>query len=58
MQKNTNINHISFEVNYNNYPCIYYKKDFNFYFKSKFVNKLASKLKKLIILYRKNLCYT
>ena len=37
---------------------MFYKKDINLCFKSKLANKLLIKLKKLIIIYKKNFYYT
>ena len=43
-KKNTNISHIFFELNYRYYPYYFYKKDFDYYSKSKIVKKLSFKL--------------
>ena len=43
--KNKSIDYISFKFNYSYYFYIFYKKDINFYFKSKVANKLTDKLK-------------
>ena len=51
--KNRNISYVFFEFNYAYYFYIFYKKDFNLYFQFKITNKLASKLKNLMILSQK-----
>lgn len=53
--KNTNIGHISFELNRDYYLQASYKKDINFCFQLKSANKLANKVKKLMVIYKKNL---
>ena len=45
-------------LNCNYYFCVYYKKDLDFCSKSKADNKLASELKKLMILNQENLHHT
>lgn len=55
--KNTSTKYISFEHNYKYYLYVSYKKNANFYSKSKVDDKLIKKLKNLIATYKKNLCY-
>lgn len=55
--KNASNSHTPFELNYDYYSCIFYKKDNDSHFKSKVIDKLANKLKKLITLYRNNFYY-
>lgn len=52
--KNTSISHTLFELNCGNHPNVSYKKDINPCFKTKSVNKLVTKLKILMIVYKKN----
>lgn len=56
--KNTSIGHTPFELNCGYYFRISYKKDIDPCSHSKTVNKLSTKLKKLIIVYQKNLYHT
>lgn len=46
------------KLNYKHHFYIIFKKDTNFYFKSKSANKLAYKLKNLKAIYWENLYYT
>lgn len=55
--KNVSTNHTPFELNYGYHPRVSYKKDFDFCSKSKAVDKLAGKLKNLMILCWKKLYY-
>lgn len=50
--KNANINHISFELNYGYYSRVFYKKDVDPHSKSKYVDKLATKIKMLMFVYK------
>ena len=52
--KNTGSGHTFFELNYSYHPQMLYKNDVNLHFKSKLVNKLLTKLRKLIIVCREN----
>ena len=54
--KNASTSYIFFEFNYSYHLQTSYKKDINPWSKSKSINKLATKLKKLII-YRENLLH-
>lgn len=56
--KNVIIWLIFFELNYKYHLCILFKKNINLCLKSKLINKLANKLKNLIIVYKKNFNYT
>ena len=58
--KNININYILFKLNYNYHTYIFYKKNIDFYLKSKYINKLANELKKLwqLIAITFNICKT
>lgn len=47
-----------FKLNYEYYFCVFFRKDINFYFKSKLANKLLNKLKNLIIVYYKTFYHT
>ena len=53
--KNANTNYTSFELNCGFHLQIFYKKDVNICFQLKLVDKLINKLKKLMIVYKKNL---
>lgn len=53
--KNTSIDHKSFELNYSYHPQAFYQENVNPCFRSKSVNELASKLKELMTICRKNL---
>ncbi len=53
--KNPSPGHISFKLNYNFHPQAFYKKDVNLCSWLKSTNKLATKLKELITVYRENL---
>ena len=53
--KNTSTNYISFELNCGYHLQVFYKKDVNLCFQSKLVDKLATKLRELIIICKKNL---
>lgn len=52
--KNISTGHISFELNYGFYPPAFYKDDVNLYFPSKLSDKLANKLRVMMIVNRKN----
>lgn len=43
-----------FELNCNFYPKFFYKEDVDLYLKSKLADKLATKLKNLLLVYRDN----
>ena len=49
--KNTSINYISFKINYKYYFQVFYKKDLNSCFKSKWINKLLVKFWESIVVY-------
>lgn len=53
--KNISTSHISFKLNYGYYPPASYKANVDSCSRSKSVNKLVTKLRKLMIVYRKNL---
>ena len=53
--KNASISHMLFELNCRYYSQTYYKKDVNPRLQSKSVDKQVTKLKQLMIIYRKNL---
>lgn len=53
--KNANISHLSFEINYRFYFRIFYKDDINPQWKSKVVEKLTIKLKQLTAVNKKYL---
>ena len=53
--KNASTGHTPFELNYDYYLSMTYKDDVKLCFKSKSVDKLSAKLKKLIIVCFKNL---
>ena len=52
--KNTNTGYTPFELNYSFYFWAFYKKDINPWSQSKSANKLATKLRKLMIVCREN----
>lgn len=56
--KNINIGYIFFKLNYNFYLKVFYRKNVNFYSKSKLIDKLIAKLKDLVFIHRKNLYYS
>lgn len=56
--KNTSIGYISFELNCGFYFKASYKKDIDPCSQSRSINKLITKLKELIIIYKKNFQYT
>lgn len=56
--KNANIGHITLKLNYNYYFWMSCKKDFNFYLKSNSADGLLAELRKLIIIYKKNLYHS
>lgn len=56
--KNISISYILFKLNYGYYFWKLYKKDVDFCSKSKIADKLLVKLKKLVIVYWKNLHYS
>ena len=43
-----------FKLNYEYYLSIFYKKDIDFYFRSKLADEFTKKLRNLIAIYRKN----
>ena len=53
--KNVSTYHTSFELNYGYDSRVFYKKNINSWSKSKSANKLLTKLRKLMTVYRKNL---
>ena len=55
--KNASISHTLFEFNCNFHPQAFYKKDVNLCSQLKLVDKLATKLRKLIAVCKKNLQY-
>lgn len=50
--KNIGMSYTSFEFNYGFQPRAFYEKNVNFYFKSKFIDKISTILYKLISTYR------
>ena len=52
--KNASTSHTSFKLNYGDHPQTSYKKDINSCFKAKSADKLATKLRELIIVYKEN----
>ena len=55
--KNASSGHISFELNYGYYICIFYKENLDLYSKSKIAEKLFFKLQNLMATYQQNLYY-
>lgn len=55
--RNTNTDHTSFKLNYRYYSWISCIKNVDFYSKSKLTDKLLTKPRELIIIYKKNLDY-
>ena len=55
--KNISTRYIFFKLNYRYNPTILFEKDTNLCSKSKLLNKLANKLKNLIIIYQKIFYY-
>lgn len=55
---NVSISHKLFEFNYEYLSLIFFEKEINPHLKSKSANKIAKKLKKLIIIWQQNLFYT
>ena len=53
--KNASIGYTSFELNCGYHLCVYYKKDVDFYSKSKSADNLANDLKEFMVVCRKNL---
>lgn len=53
--KNASTNHTPFELNRDYHPRILYEENIDPRFKSKSVDKLAAKLRNLLIMYKKNL---
>lgn len=53
--KNSNNNNIFFNLYYNYYLYVIYKKDVDFYCKSKTANNFIAKLSKLTIIYNKSI---
>ena len=56
--RNISSSHMSFELNYKYHFWIFYKKEVDPCFKYKSIDKLAIKLRKLMIVCRKNLYHT
>ena len=56
--KNASTGHTLFELNYDDYLRMSYEKKVNSHSKSKSVDKLLAKLRKLMIVYWKNLYHT
>ncbi len=56
--KNVSNSHMSFKLNCDYYPHIFYKKDIDPCSKSKSVDKLLTELRELVTAYRKNLYHT
>ena len=56
--KNTSFSYILFKFNCGYYFQMLYKKNIDFYFKSKSIKKLLVELRELIIVCQKNLYYT
>lgn len=56
--KNDNISYVLFELNYEYYFCIHYKKDVDLRLKSKIIKELSSKLQKFITICQQNFYYT
>ena len=52
--KNANTSHIFYKLNCGYHPCVFFEKNIDPYFQSKTVEKLSSKLRKLITVCRKN----
>ena len=52
--KNASINHTPFKLNYNFYSQASYIEDVDFHFLSKSTDKLKTKLKELMTIYKKN----
>ena len=53
--KNARFGYTLFELNYDYHPRMLYKNNANFRFKSKSTDKLLTKLRKLMIICKKNL---
>ena len=51
---NASIGYTPFELNCGFHPQALYKKDINFHSQSKSIDKLAIKLRKLLVAYKKN----
>lgn len=56
--KNLNTGHKPFELNYNNYSYVFYKKDIHPCSKLKLADKLSIELRKLMTIYKKNIYHT
>ncbi len=54
---NTSTGHISFKLNCDYYPLVFYEEDINFTSKSKSVEELSTKLRELMTIYWENLYY-
>ena len=54
---NANISYIIFKLNCKYYPRVFYKKDFDFCSKLKFIKELFFKFYNLITAYQQNLYY-
>lgn len=55
--KTINMGYNCYELNYINYFKASYKAVIDIWFPSKYINKLATKLKELKIVYKKNIQY-
>ena len=55
--KNSSFGYTLFKLNYSYHLYMFYKKNFNFNFKSKLADKLLIDIKELISVYKKNLYY-
>ena len=55
--KNANIGYTAFELNYRYHFWMFYKKNIDFYSKFKSANKLSTKPRELMIIFKKNLYY-
>lgn len=49
-----NSSYTLFELHFVYYPKVFYKKNFDLYFKPKIGDKLVAKLRNLIFVYKKN----
>lgn len=49
-----NSSYTLFELNFVYYPRVFYKENFDLYFKPKIADKLVAKLRNLIFVYKKN----
>lgn len=58
LAENTSTGYTSLKLNYRYYLQVSYKKDVNLRSQSRSVDELATKFRKLMIIYRKNFLYT